>query len=59
MKKVITKIGIFLALTMTSVHAHPGHPGHEDWPFPDFKWSVAIAAVTLIGIAIYKLRGKA
>ncbi|MGB2092283.1 MAG: hypothetical protein ACPH2J_10360 [Akkermansiaceae bacterium] len=58
MKKTITHIGMFLALTLASAQAHPGHPGHEDWPFPDFKWSLALGAAMLIGIAIYKLRSK-
>lgn len=49
---------MFLALTLASAQAHPGHPGHEDWPFPDFKWSLALGAAMLIGIAIYKLRSK-
>ncbi len=37
---------ILLALSMTHAAAHPGHPGHEDWPFDDFSWSLT---ATLLG----------
>lgn len=59
MKTYIARIITVTALATTSVFAHPGHAGHEDWPFPDFDWSMAIAVIAIIGIASYKLRKKA
>ena len=57
-----------LTLAATNVlHAHPGAPGHthpentgtNDWPFPDFSWSLTIVALAIIGLAIYKMLKKA
>ncbi len=59
MKTYLPRIIAAMALTTSSLYAHPGHPGHEDWPFPDVKWSVAICALAIIGITLYKLRKKA
>ncbi len=66
MKKHITtaaiKVITLLAL-VTTAHAHPGPPGHKHdvstWPFPDIKWSIAIAALLIITFTVYRLRKKA
>ena len=61
MKKYITKATLLLATTLTAV-AHPGPPGHThtegEWPFPDIKWSIVIAALCIISFTAYKLRKK-
>ena len=58
MKTYLPRITAFLALATSSAYAHPGHPGHEDWPFPDFTWPFAIGALIIVGATIYKLRNK-
>ncbi|MFT5190924.1 MAG: hypothetical protein ACI9DF_001677 [Verrucomicrobiales bacterium] len=47
MKYILTLLAAFI----TTASAHPGHTGHEDWPFDDFSWSMAAA----IGIAAFLL----
>ena len=58
MKKKLTYISAFLALSATSLYAHCGPGNHDEWPFPDFKWSLAIGVVAIIGVTIHKLRSK-
>ncbi|MGJ8677248.1 MAG: hypothetical protein ACSHX0_07005 [Akkermansiaceae bacterium] len=67
MKSTIIRIASLLALTSTSLLAHPGLPGHthpetgdhSEWPFPDFSWGMIIGSAILIGaIAIYKFSKK-
>lgn len=43
--KVLTTLTAF-ALFGSSLYAHPGHPGHDEWPFDDFK----MVAFTIIGL---------
>jgi len=46
------------ALSATA-QAHPGHIEHEDWPFPDVKWSVTLVIGALvIGYGCYKFIQK-
>ncbi len=49
---------IILALTIATASAHPGHPGHEDWPFDDFVWTAALAVAAALtgGMILLKQR---
>ncbi len=46
---------IILALSMTTASAHPGHPGHEDWPFDDFKM-VALLGAAMIALSLVMIK---
>lgn len=47
-----------LVMTASSALAHPGHPGHEDWPFDDVSnWAIA-AGLLVGGLLVYALRTR-
>ena len=48
MIKLTTSILVTSFSLVVTVAAHPGHPGHEDWPFEDFSWSMVVASAIVI-----------
>lgn len=59
MKTYLSSIAVVMVSTSSSLFAHPGHPGHEEWPFPDFNWALIGLAITLLGLGVLKLFKKA
>ena len=54
-RALITTLSITLT---TAAQAHPGHPGHDDWPFEDVSWSLVALAGGVILLAIYAWKAK-
>ena len=61
MTKLATSILVTLFSLVVTVAAHPGHPGHEHWPFEDISWSMvgasAIVVVVAAGFFVARRRG--
>lgn len=47
---------IAFLLTAANTHAHPGHPGHEYWPFDDFKMAALVGTPLIVLGAVMLFR---
>jgi len=52
MKQTLT----MLSLTIATASAHPGHPGHEDWPFGDISWTMVLSGLAIAFILTVAVR---
>jgi hypothetical protein len=58
MMKRLLAISLISSATLITARAHPGHEGHEDWPFPDIQWSMIAIGIGLLLVALYSMRPK-